>query len=95
MTDFCRTEATVRRYLQECHGDALYTYQIFAVYNVINTYSVSLFQSQIINESLFSTGNVVSHSSLNKRDRKLLAFRKEVDTVMLKAINECCGNFSD
>ena len=49
MTDFCRKEATVRRYLQEFHGDALYTFQICAVYDRIKTSNVSLVQSQLIN----------------------------------------------
>ena len=82
------------RYLQECHGDALYTSQICAVYYRIKTYNISLVQSQLINESVLSTGKVVAHLTFNKGDRKVLAFRKEVDKVMLKMINDFYGNFS-
>ena len=95
MTDFFQTEATVRRYLQEFHGDALYKSQICAVYDRINTYNISLVQSQLINKSSFSTGKVVSHLTFNKRDSNFLAFRKDVDTVMLKAINKFYVDFSD
>ena len=56
--------------------------------------NISLVQSQIINESTLSTGKVVAHLTLNKGDRKILAFRKEVDKVMLKVINNVYGNFS-
>ena len=85
----------MRRYLQECHGDVLYTYQICAVYDRTKTYNISLFQSHIINESALSTGKVVAHLTFNERDNSFLVFRKEVDTVMPKAINNCYGNFYD
>ena len=74
----------MRRYPQELHGDALYTYQICAVYDRIKTSNVSLVQSQLINESTLSTGKVVSHLNFNKRDRNFFAFCKEFDTVMLR-----------
>ena len=60
ITDVCRTEATVRRYPQELHGDALYTYQICAVYDRIKAPNVSLVQLHVINESAFSTGKEVA-----------------------------------
>ena len=50
---------------------------------------------QLINESALSTENVVAHLTLNKRDSNFLAFRKDVDTVMLKAINKFYVDFSD
>ena len=84
----------MRHYIQECHEEALYTSKICAVYDCIKTSYVSLVQSQIINESSLSTGKVVAHLTLNKGDSKFLAFRKEVDTVMPKAINKCYGKFS-
>ena len=74
----------MRRYLQEYHGDALYTSQICAVYGRIKASNVGLVQSQIINESALSTGKVVAHLTLNERDSNFLAFSKEVDTVILK-----------
>ena len=85
----------MRFYLQECHGEVFYTSQICAVYDRIKSYNISLVQLQLINKSSFSTGKVVSHLTFNKRDSNFLAFCKEVDTVMLKAINDCYGNFSD
>ena len=95
MTDFCQTEASVRSYLQECHGDALYKSQICAVYDRIKKSNISLFQYKLINESSLSTEKVVSNLTLNKRDSNFLAIGKEVGTFMLKVINDCYGNFSD
>ena len=84
MTNFCQTEANVIRYLKECHGDALYKFQICAVYDRINTYNISLVQSQLINKSALSTVKVVSHLTLNKRYSNFLVFCKEVGTVITR-----------